>query len=92
MAELRLPVEWAAEMKMEILDPDGWRRPGDPPFDQPITLDDFLPRMWMSTLRSTVGDPDKFNLPQCRSGCKTQDHASYGECLRESYIAIGNLK
>ena len=24
----------------------------------------------------------------CRTGCKTQDHATYGECLKASNIAI----
>lgn len=24
----------------------------------------------------------------CRSGCKTQDHASYGECLRSANVAV----
>lgn len=24
----------------------------------------------------------------CRSGCKTQDHKSYGDCLRDSNVAI----
>ena len=26
--------------------------------------------------------------PNCRSGCKTQDHKSYGECLKDASIAI----
>jgi hypothetical protein len=29
-------------------------------------------------------------LSKCRSGCKTQDHESWGECLRASNIAISN--
>jgi hypothetical protein len=28
----------------------------------------------------------------CRSGCKTQDHASYAECLKDARIIIGNLQ
>lgn len=28
----------------------------------------------------------------CRSGCKTQDHASYAECLKAAAVQIGNLK
>lgn len=28
----------------------------------------------------------------CRSGCKTQDHESYAECLRAASIQLGNLK
>lgn len=27
----------------------------------------------------------------CRTGCKTQDHESYGACLRDSNLQIGNL-
>jgi hypothetical protein len=26
--------------------------------------------------------------PNCRTGCKTQDHESYGDCLQASNIAI----
>lgn len=29
-------------------------------------------------------------LSNCRTGCRTQDHESYGECLRDSNISIGN--
>jgi hypothetical protein len=43
------PVQWAIEHGMSIADPDGWRRPDSPPFDQPITEDDFLDRMSTST-------------------------------------------
>lgn len=28
----------------------------------------------------------------CRSGCKTKDHATYAECLKAAAIQIGNLK
>lgn len=28
----------------------------------------------------------------CRSGCKTKDHASYAECLKDANLQIGNLK
>lgn len=27
----------------------------------------------------------------CRSGCPTQDHASWGECARSSGLQIGDL-
>lgn len=27
----------------------------------------------------------------CRSGCKSKDHLTYGECLRDAGIQIGNL-
>ena len=26
--------------------------------------------------------------PNCRSGCKTQDHDSYAQCLKDSHIGI----
>jgi hypothetical protein len=29
-------------------------------------------------------------LSNCRSGCKTQDHASWGECARASNIGISH--
>jgi hypothetical protein len=32
----------------------------------------------------------EITLSNCRTGCRTQDHESYGECLRESNISIGN--
>lgn len=28
----------------------------------------------------------------CRTGCKTKDHDSYAECLRDAGLQIGNLK
>ena len=31
-------------------------------------------------------------MSNCRSGCKTQDHASYGDCLQDSNISFGNEK
>lgn len=49
-SELKTPEEWAAEMGATILDPDGWRRPNDPPFDQPCTREEFLPRFYISTI------------------------------------------
>lgn len=37
-----------------------------------------------------------FPLPappsKCRTGCRTKDHASYAECLRDANMQIGNLK
>jgi len=27
----------------------------------------------------------------CRSGCKTRDHSSWGECARDSGLQIGDL-
>jgi len=29
-------------------------------------------------------------LSNCRSGCRTQDHASYGDCLRDANIGVSN--
>lgn len=29
-------------------------------------------------------------LSKCRSGCKTQDHESWGECARASNIGVSN--
>ena len=29
-------------------------------------------------------------LSNCRSGCKTQDHANWGECARAANLSIGN--
>lgn len=29
-------------------------------------------------------------MSQCRTGCKTQDHDNYGDCLRDSNISFGN--
>lgn len=30
-------------------------------------------------------------LSQCRSGCRTQDHESWGECARASNISVANI-
>lgn len=43
------PAQWAIEHGVSIHDPDGWRRPGSPPFDEPTTEDDFLDRLSTST-------------------------------------------
>lgn len=32
----------------------------------------------------------EITLSKCRTGCKTQDHESYGDCLRDSNISFGN--
>jgi hypothetical protein len=36
---------------------------------------------WMRTMK-----PKSNGI--CRSGCPTQDHASYGECLQDARIAV----
>jgi hypothetical protein len=28
----------------------------------------------------------------CRSGCRTQDHATWGECARDSGLQVGDLE
>lgn len=28
----------------------------------------------------------------CRSGCKTQDHASWGECVRASHLSVASVQ
>lgn len=30
-------------------------------------------------------------MSNCRSGCPTQDHATWGECARDSGLQIGDL-
>ncbi len=32
----------------------------------------------------------EITLSKCRSGCKTQDHANWGECARAANLSIGN--
>lgn len=46
----KTPQEWAADRGMQILDPDGWRKPDSPPFDQPCTEDEFVERFWQCTV------------------------------------------
>lgn len=29
-------------------------------------------------------------MSQCRTGCRTQDHANWGECARAANLSIGN--
>lgn len=47
----KIPKEWATEMGYTILDPDGWRGSyADKSFDEPLTKEEFLPRLWISTI------------------------------------------
>ena len=46
----RTPEEWSKIHDVFILDPDGWRGKGDPSWDTPLDEDDFLRRMWVSTI------------------------------------------
>lgn len=32
----------------------------------------------------------EITLSQCRTGCRTQDHANWGECARAANLSIGN--
>ena len=47
---LRPSAEWAAEAGITILDPDGWRGADGRPFADPISHDEFLRRMTISTI------------------------------------------
>jgi hypothetical protein len=46
---VKTPTEWELELGYRIMDRDGWRRPGDPSWDEPITRRDFEQRAMMST-------------------------------------------
>ena len=46
----RTPEEWSKIHDVFIFDPDGWRGKGDPSWDTPLDEDDFLRRMWVSTI------------------------------------------
>ena len=32
----------------------------------------------------------EITLSKCRSGCRTQDHESYGDCLRDANIGVSH--
>jgi hypothetical protein len=49
--EVKLKPEfWAEQYGIKIHDPDGWRNPGDPSWNTPLTRDDFEQRMRFSTI------------------------------------------
>jgi hypothetical protein len=48
---LRTPDEWANDLGIHILDPDGWRGPNGRNFSDPIAADEFDRRVWMCTIR-----------------------------------------
>jgi hypothetical protein len=51
MSEVKkTPEQWCEELGYKILDPDGWRSEGDPPFDEPLTYEEFWPRLAVSTI------------------------------------------
>jgi hypothetical protein len=94
MSEKKTPQEWAAERGYRILDPDGWRMADSPPFDQPCTQEAFDWRFMLCTIQriETALDEGVTVNINCRSGCKTKNHASWGECVRAAGVQIGNLK
>lgn len=47
---LKTPTEWAAEFKVRILDPDGWRMKDAPAWDQPISREEFSWRLNLCTI------------------------------------------
>ncbi len=51
-------MEWAADIGVNIRDPDGWRRDGKA-WLEPLSYDDFCERMTISTIM--IVDQDKFN-------------------------------
>lgn len=54
------PIEWCIEMGVQVMDPDGWRGPGAPSWDEPITREEFVQRVSVSTVRTRTAsaDPD----------------------------------
>lgn len=58
MAETRKPQEWAAADGILILDPDGWRGPDSPPFDQPCTREEYQRRVGFCTV-ATEDDTER---------------------------------
>lgn len=59
--DLRTSDQWAKEYGIVVLDPDGWRSPGDPLFSfTKITRADFEKRAWMSTIQGSFV-PQTFN-------------------------------
>jgi hypothetical protein len=51
-SEKRTPEEWCSQYGVDIADPDGWRHPDAPAWDEPITLADFYDRARQSTARN----------------------------------------
>ena len=46
----KTPAEWSELLDIKLLDPDGWRRVGDPPLTQEISFIDFLKRAFKSSV------------------------------------------
>jgi len=55
---LKTPEQWSEKYKVLILDPDGWRGVDSPSWDEPITEEDFVERMSVSTI-GPIGFYDK---------------------------------
>ena len=53
--EMKKPEDWAQEMGVTILDPDGWRRDGKD-FEQRVTKKEFKERLIHCTLATGGGD------------------------------------
>ena len=51
----KLPAEWAEEEGMVIIEPNGWRRPGAPSFETPITYAQYHSLALMSVLGPFAG-------------------------------------
>lgn len=54
LPEKRTPEEWCEAYGLRVLDPDGWRAPGDPGWFEPITLVEFHERALVSTTDGLV--------------------------------------
>lgn len=55
--DIKTPEAWSADFGVEILDPDGWRD-GTRSWYAPITRDEFIERLMVSTIK--VLDMDLF--------------------------------
>jgi len=50
---LKTPSEWCRKLKLQILDPDGWRGSsplGPKDFEEPVSLEEFSKRMLYCTV------------------------------------------
>ena len=52
--ELNKPEDWERITGITIMDADGWRSPGDPPYEKPISRDEFMRRMSISTICASL--------------------------------------
>lgn len=77
----RTPEQWCAEYGIDIADPDGWRNTGDPAWDEPITLPDFLRRAARSTTRGLT--PDVWNRLS-REAHEAADAEAFASAARDA--------